>query len=67
MVSNYDRLIRVASRAHNPFAALFEVTHRCNLGGANRYLITEGPVGRPRPNSLVVDGGWRARNVASDR
>ena len=48
MVSHYDRLIRVASRAHIPFSALFEVTHRCNLGCEHCYL-TEGPVGRPRP------------------
>jgi len=48
MVSHYDRLIRVASRAHIPFSVLFEVTHRCNLGCEHCYL-TEGPVGRPRP------------------
>ena len=27
-VSHYDRLIRVASRAHIPLSVLFEVTHR---------------------------------------
>ena len=48
MVSNYDRLISVASLAHVPLSALFEVTHRCNLGCEHCYL-TEGPVGRPRP------------------
>lgn len=48
MLSHYDRLIRVASRAHIPFSVLFEVTHRCNLGCEHCYL-TEGPVGRPRP------------------
>lgn len=48
MVSHYDRLIRVASRAQIPFSVLFEVTHRCNLGCAHCYL-TEGPAGRPRP------------------
>jgi MoaA/NifB/PqqE/SkfB family radical SAM enzyme len=48
MVSNYDRLIRVASRAHIPIGVLFEITHRCNLGCEHCYL-TEGPVGRPRP------------------
>lgn len=48
MVSNYDRLIGVASRAHVPLAAMFEVTHRCNLGCEHCYL-TEGPVGRPKP------------------
>ncbi|PYM05375.1 MAG: hypothetical protein DMD82_11280 [Candidatus Rokuibacteriota bacterium] len=48
MITNYDRVIRVASRAHIPLAVLFEVTHRCNLGCEHCYL-TEGPVGRPRP------------------
>jgi len=48
MVSHYDRLVRVASRAHIPLAVLFEVTHRCNLGCSHCYL-TEGPVGRPKP------------------
>ena len=48
MVSHYDRLIGVASRAHIPLSVLFEVTHRCNLGCEHCYL-TEGPVGRPRP------------------
>lgn len=47
-VSHYDRLIRVASRAHIPLSVLFEVTHRCNLGCEHCYL-TEGPVGRPKP------------------
>jgi MoaA/NifB/PqqE/SkfB family radical SAM enzyme len=46
--SHYDRLIKVASRAHIPLSVLFEVTHRCNLGCEHCYL-TEGPVGRPRP------------------
>ena len=56
MVSNYDRLIRTASRAHIPLAVLFEVTHRCNLGCEHCYL-TEGPVGRPRPTreELTLD------------
>ena len=56
MVSNYDRLIRTASRAHVPLAVLFEVTHRCNLGCEHCYL-TEGPVGRPRPTreELTLD------------
>src|SRR5262245_64118601 len=48
MVSHYDRLVRVASRAHIPLAVLFEVTHRCNLGCSHCYL-TEGPMGRPKP------------------
>ncbi len=48
MTSHYDRLIRVASRAHVPLSVLFEVTHRCNLGCQHCYL-TEGPVGRPKP------------------
>jgi MoaA/NifB/PqqE/SkfB family radical SAM enzyme len=48
MASHFDRLIRVASRAHIPISVLFEVTHRCNLGCEHCYL-TEGPVGRPRP------------------
>jgi MoaA/NifB/PqqE/SkfB family radical SAM enzyme len=48
MASHYERLIRVASRAHIPLGVLFEVTHRCNLGCEHCYL-TEGPVGRPRP------------------
>ena len=48
MASQYDRVIRVASRAHLPVSVLFEVTHRCNLGCQHCYL-TEGPVGRPRP------------------
>lgn len=48
MLSHYDRLIRVASRAHVPLSVLFEVTHRCNLGCQHCYL-TEGPVGRPKP------------------
>ena len=48
MVSHYDRVIRVASRAQIPLSVLFEVTHRCNLGCEHCYL-TEGPVGRPRP------------------
>jgi MoaA/NifB/PqqE/SkfB family radical SAM enzyme len=47
-MSHYDRLIRNASRAHIPLSVLFEVTHRCNLGCEHCYL-TEGPVGRPRP------------------
>ena len=56
MVSHYDRLIRLASRAHFPLSALFEVTHRCNLGCAHCYL-TEGPVGRPKPTrqELTLD------------
>src|SRR3989442_14209569 len=56
MISNYDRLIRIASRAHIPLAVLFEVTHRCNLGCEHCYL-TEGPVGRPRPTreELTLD------------
>ena len=56
MLSNYERLIRVASRAHMPLAVLFEVTHRCNLGCEHCYL-TEGPVGRPRPTreELTLD------------
>jgi MoaA/NifB/PqqE/SkfB family radical SAM enzyme len=49
MASHYERLIRVASRAHIPLSVLFEVTHRCNLGCEHCYL-TEGPVGRPRPS-----------------
>ncbi|MBI3030222.1 MAG: radical SAM protein [Candidatus Rokubacteria bacterium] len=48
MLSQYDRLIRTASRGHVPFGVLFEVTHRCNLGCEHCYL-TEGPVGRPKP------------------
>lgn len=48
-MSHYDRLIRVASRAHVPLSVLFEVTHRCNLGCQHCYL-TEGPLGRPRPS-----------------
>jgi MoaA/NifB/PqqE/SkfB family radical SAM enzyme len=48
MVSHYEQLIRVASRAHIPISVLFEVTHRCNLGCEHCYL-TEGPVGRPKP------------------
>jgi MoaA/NifB/PqqE/SkfB family radical SAM enzyme len=48
MLSHYDRLIRVASRAHVPLSVLFEVTHRCNLGCQHCYL-TKGPVGRPKP------------------
>jgi MoaA/NifB/PqqE/SkfB family radical SAM enzyme len=48
MLSHYDRVIRVASKAHIPLSVLFEVTHRCNLGCEHCYL-TEGPVGRPRP------------------
>lgn len=48
MTSHYDRVIRVASRAHVPLSVLFEITHRCNLGCQHCYL-TEGPVGRPRP------------------
>lgn len=47
-MSHYDRLIRVASRAHVPLSVLFEITHRCNLGCEHCYL-TEGPRGRPRP------------------
>jgi MoaA/NifB/PqqE/SkfB family radical SAM enzyme len=56
MLSNYERVIRVASRAHTPLAVLFEVTHRCNLGCAHCYL-TEGPVGRPKPTreELTLD------------
>ena len=56
MVSHYDRLIRLASRTHVPLGALFEVTHRCNLGCAHCYL-TEGPVGRPKPTreELTLD------------
>ena len=54
--SHYDRLVRVASRAHIPFSVLFEVTHRCNLGCEHCYL-TEGPVGRPKPrgDELTLD------------
>jgi MoaA/NifB/PqqE/SkfB family radical SAM enzyme len=48
--AHYDRLVRVASRAHIPLSVLFEVTHRCNLGCEHCYL-TEGPVGRPRPRA----------------
>src|SRR5581483_3900750 len=48
-VSEYDRLVRRASAAHVPLSVMFEVTHRCNLGCVHCYL-TEGPVGRPRPN-----------------
>src|SRR3972149_6235349 len=48
MVSQYERLILTASRAHIPISVLFEVTHRCNLGCDHCYL-TEGPVGRPKP------------------
>jgi len=48
MVSQYERVIRVASRAHIPISVHFEITHRCNLGCEHCYL-TEGPVGRPRP------------------
>jgi AdoMet-dependent heme synthase len=48
--AQYDRLVRVASRAHIPLSVLFEVTHRCNLGCEHCYL-TEGPVGRPKPRS----------------
>lgn len=47
--AHYDRLVRVASRAHIPLSVLFEVTHRCNLGCEHCYL-TEGPVGRPKPH-----------------
>ena len=56
MISQYDRLLRTASRAHIPLAVLFEVTHRCNLGCAHCYL-TEGPVGRPKPTreELTLD------------
>src|SRR3990172_13143979 len=56
MVSHYDRVIRVASRAQIPLSVLFEVTHRCNLGCEHCYL-TEGPVGRPRPSraELTLD------------
>src|SRR2546428_13436881 len=56
MISQYDRLLRPASRAHIPLAVLFEVTHRCNLGCAHCYL-TEGPVGRPKPTreELTLD------------
>jgi MoaA/NifB/PqqE/SkfB family radical SAM enzyme len=56
MLTNYERVIRVASRAHVPLAVLFEVTHRCNLGCEHCYL-TEGPVGRPRPTreELTLD------------
>ncbi len=56
MVSHYDRLTRVASRAHIPLGVLFEVTHRCNLGCTHCYL-TEGPVGRPKPTreELTLD------------
>jgi AdoMet-dependent heme synthase len=46
-LTHYDRLVRVASRAHIPLSVLFEVTHRCNLGCEHCYL-TEGPVGRPK-------------------
>ena len=61
MVSNYDGLIRAASRAHIPIGVLFEVTHRCNLGCQHCYL-TEGPVGRPRPtrDELTLDEVRRA-------
>lgn len=61
MLTNYERLIRVASRAHVPLAVLFEVTHRCNLGCQHCYL-TEGPVGRPRParEELTLDEVRRA-------
>ena len=61
MVSNYDRLIHVASRAHVPLAVLFEVTHRCNLGCEHCYL-TEGPVGRPKPTreEMTLDEVCRA-------
>jgi MoaA/NifB/PqqE/SkfB family radical SAM enzyme len=48
--AHYDRLVRVASRAHIPLSVLFEVTHRCNLGCEHCYL-TEGPVGRPKPRA----------------
>src|SRR3990172_9052307 len=48
MVSQYERMIRVASRVHLPISVHFEITHRCNLGCEHCYL-TEGPVGRPRP------------------
>jgi MoaA/NifB/PqqE/SkfB family radical SAM enzyme len=48
MLSQYEQLIRVASRAHIPLSVLYEVTHRCNLGCEHCYL-SEGPVGRPRP------------------
>jgi len=48
MISQYEQLIRVASRAHIPLSVLYEVTHRCNLGCEHCYL-SEGPVGRPRP------------------
>src|SRR5258708_29833351 len=56
MASHYDRLTRVASRAHIPLGVLFEVTHRCNLGCTHCYL-TEGPVGRPKPTreELTLD------------
>ncbi len=58
MITNYDRVIRVASRAHIPLAVLFEVTHRCNLGCEHCYL-TEGPVGRPRSSaSTRCAGRW---------
>jgi MoaA/NifB/PqqE/SkfB family radical SAM enzyme len=61
MLTNYERLIRVASRAHVPLAVLFEVTHRCNLGCEHCYL-TEGPMGRPRPTreELTLDEVRRA-------
>jgi MoaA/NifB/PqqE/SkfB family radical SAM enzyme len=56
MISQYDRLVRAASRAHIPLGVLFEVTHRCNLGCTHCYL-TEGPVGRPKPirEELTLD------------
>jgi MoaA/NifB/PqqE/SkfB family radical SAM enzyme len=61
MLTNYDRVIRVASRTHIPLSVLFEVTHRCNLGCQHCYL-TEGPVGRPAPTreELTLDEVRRA-------
>ncbi len=67
MASHYDRLIRVASRAHIPISVLFEVTHRCNLGCQHCYL-TEGPVGRPRPTQpeLTLEDSRRILNQLAE-
>ncbi len=48
MASQYDRLIRFASRAAIPLGVLFEITHRCNLGCVHCYL-PERPASRRRP------------------
>ena len=67
MLTNYERIIQVASLAHVPLAVLFEVTHRCNLGCEHCYL-TEGPVGRPRPTreELTLDEIRRVLDQLAD-